>query len=253
MNFRNPLFLLELFSHLDRMTGHYCRTIFIPYPHTDEIIKNRARETQQVRQSAVRTSKRNEKLAAKRGMAPAVTSPMQIEQQVQTEMNKRAVRKAQQVVKFAQTTQQQQPTTKSTTARRRPKKPAAMSATNMEQTKVIRQIKQDGKKAAHQLKLPKNAVTAVVVQQPTGKALQAARIALKEHGLAIPRGYTLQVVPASSAARAGPARAGSANANKPTPPTKNTAANNNNNNNNNGGGGGGPARRRRQPAPSQQR
>jgi hypothetical protein len=221
--------------------------------HTDEMIKNRARETQQVRQSAVRTSKRNEKLAAKRGMAPAVTSPMQIEQQVQTEMNKRAVRKAQQVVKFAQSTQQQQPTTSATagvrtTTRRRPKKPAALSATNnVEQTKVMRQIKQDGKKAAQQLQLQKNAAAVNNVPQPTGKALQAARIALKEHGIAIPRGYTLQVVPTSSA------RAGSANAHKPTPPTKNTAANNNNNNNNNGGGGGGPARRRRQPAPSQQR
>jgi hypothetical protein len=168
------------------------------------MIKNRARETVQVRQGAVRSSKRNEKLAAKRGVnLSAVSTPMQIEQQVQTEMNVRAVRRARQVVQ-----QQQQQTTmmtgtaNTTAARGRRKKKPAATTNNVEQVKVMRQIKQEGKKAAQQLgqsQKIKNATTtapaAVVVPR---KAIQAARNALKDSGVTIPRGYTLQLVPPSA-------------------------------------------------------
>jgi hypothetical protein len=159
-----------------------------------------------VRQGAVRSSKRNEKLAAKRGVnLSAVTTPMQIEQQVQTEMNVRAVRRARQVV---QQQQQPQTTMTGTTARgRRKKKPAATTTNNMEQVKVMRQIKQEGKKAAQQLRQSqkiKNATAAPAAVVVPRKAIQAARNALKDSGVAIPRGYTLQLVPPPSAAASQP-------------------------------------------------
>lgn len=82
-------------------------------------------------------------------------------------MNTRAVKKANQVIKAG---------------KQNKKKPTVA------QSKVIRQIKQDGKVAAKKLK-------GVAVVVPTKKAMKAARTALIQHGVEIPQGYTLQLVP----------------------------------------------------------
>lgn len=157
--------------------------------------------------TASRRVRRQAALQARRGISNNVngkpanaSTKMQIEKEAKKEKNKRALKNAKTLAKLpkAKTAKEQQ-------ARR----------------KLEREVMNKAKKAAKEEKV-------ALVPQPTRKAIQAARGALKEAGFAVPKGHKIQIVPARPPTTTTATSTKKANPKK-TPPKKNTNSNNNNN------------------------